>query len=62
VTGRVSNGKELGVAIWCRPASMSRIYTAVRSGDFLADEKIAWRDAYAAQMRAAIRPLQQAAD
>jgi phthalate 4,5-dioxygenase oxygenase subunit len=38
------------------------IYTLVRSGDFLADEKIAWRDAYEAQMRAAIRPLAQAAE
>jgi phthalate 4,5-dioxygenase oxygenase subunit len=39
-----------------------RIYTAVRSGDFLADEKIAWRDAHEMQMRAAVRPLQQAAE
>ena len=38
------------------------IYTQVRSGDFLADEKIAWRDAYEMQMRAAVRPLQQAAE
>jgi len=38
------------------------IYTAVRSGDFLADAKIAWRDAYEMQMRAAIRPLAQAAE
>jgi len=38
------------------------IYTAVRSGDFLADSKIAWRDAYAMQMRAAVRPLRQAAE
>jgi phthalate 4,5-dioxygenase oxygenase subunit len=38
------------------------IYTAVRSGDFLADAKIAWRDAYEMQMRAAVRPLQQAAE
>ena len=30
--------------------------------DFLADEKIAWRDAYEMQMRAALRPLQQAAE
>jgi phthalate 4,5-dioxygenase oxygenase subunit len=34
----------------------------VRSGDFLADAKIGWRDAYEAQMRAAIRPLAQAAE
>ena len=38
------------------------IYIQVRSGDFLTDEKIAWRDAYDTQMRAAIRPLQQAAE
>jgi phthalate 4,5-dioxygenase len=38
------------------------IYTQVRSGDFLADKKIAWRDAYEMQMRAAMRPLQQAAE
>ena len=40
----------------------SDIYTAVRSGDFVADAKIAWRDAYDMQMRAAIRPLAQAAE
>ncbi|MGH7029522.1 MAG: hypothetical protein ACREEZ_03760, partial [Stellaceae bacterium] len=34
----------------------------VRSGDFLADQKIPWRDAYAAQLRAAMRPLAQAAE
>ena len=38
------------------------VYTAVRSGDFLADAKIAWRDAYEMQMRAAVRPLAQAAE
>jgi phenylpropionate dioxygenase-like ring-hydroxylating dioxygenase large terminal subunit len=38
------------------------IYTAVRSGDFLADTKIAWRDAYELQMGAAMRPLAQAAE
>jgi phthalate 4,5-dioxygenase len=38
------------------------IYTAVRSGDFVTDTKIAWRDAYEMQMRAAVRPLQQAAE
>ncbi len=38
------------------------IYVNVRSGDFLADEKIGWRDAYDMQMRAAMRPLQQAAE
>jgi hypothetical protein len=46
-----------------RPASTIRaICTAVRSGDFLADAKIAWRAAYEMQMRAAVRPLQPAAD
>lgn len=34
----------------------------VCSGDFLANEKISWRNAYAAQMPAAVRPLQQAAE
>jgi hypothetical protein len=38
------------------------IYTRVRSGDFVADAKIAWRDAYDLQMRAAVRPLQEAAE
>src|SRR5260370_35286940 len=38
------------------------IYTAVRSGDFLADAKIAWRDAYELQMRPAVRPLPPAAE
>jgi phthalate 4,5-dioxygenase len=38
------------------------IYFAVRSGDFLADAKIDWRDAYEMQMRAAVRPLAQAAE
>ena len=38
------------------------IYTQVRSGDFLADTKIARREAYEMQMRAAVRPLQQAAE
>ena len=38
------------------------IYSAVRSGDFLADAKVAWRDAYEMQMRAAVRPLAQAAE
>jgi hypothetical protein len=38
------------------------IYTAVRSGDLLTDAKIAWRDAYEMQMRAAVRPLQHAAE
>jgi phenylpropionate dioxygenase-like ring-hydroxylating dioxygenase large terminal subunit len=34
----------------------------VRSGDFLADARIAWRDAYETQKRTALRPLQQAAE
>ena len=38
------------------------IYFEVRSGDFLADDKIDWRDAYEAQLRAAVRPLRQAAE
>jgi phthalate 4,5-dioxygenase len=38
------------------------IFVGVRSGDFLADEKIGWRDAYDTQMRAALRPLAQAAE
>jgi hypothetical protein len=43
-------------------ADNSEIYFQVRSGDFLADEKIGWRDAYEAQLRAAMRPLAQAAE
>ena len=35
--------------------------TVHRSGDFLTDAKTGWRDAYAAQMRAAVRPLQKQA-
>ena len=38
------------------------IYFQVRSGDFLADEKVAWNDAYEAQLRAAVRPPAQAAE
>ena len=34
----------------------------VRSGDFITDQGTGWKDAYAAQMRAATRPLQQAAE
>jgi phthalate 4,5-dioxygenase len=34
----------------------------VRSGDFLADEKIGWRDAYEMQLRSAMRPLAEAAE
>ena len=47
----------------CRPASTTPIiYINVRSGDFLADEKIGWREAYETQTRAALRPLAQAAE
>ncbi len=35
---------------------------AVRSGDFVTDDKTSWRDAYARQMEAAVRPLRQAAE
>ena len=38
------------------------IMTAVRSGDFLTAAGIDWREAYAAQMQAAVRPLRQAAE
>src|SRR5258708_39877151 len=38
------------------------LYTQVRSGDFLAGAKIAWRDAYEMPLRAAVRPLQHAAE
>jgi hypothetical protein len=38
------------------------LYVNVRSGDFLANEKIGWREAYEAQTRAALRPLAQAAE
>jgi hypothetical protein len=38
------------------------IYTQVRSSDFVTAAKIAWRDAYVMQMRAAVHPLAQAAD
>ena len=38
------------------------IHCAVRSGDFVTDAKISWRDAYDMQMRAAARPLRQAAE
>jgi hypothetical protein len=34
----------------------------VRSGDFVTDAKLRWREAYDRQMRAAIRPLQEAAE
>ena len=46
-----------------RPASrIPGICTAMRSGDFLADAKIAGRDGYEMHMRAAVRPLRQAVE
>ncbi|HVH73916.1 MAG TPA: Rieske 2Fe-2S domain-containing protein [Stellaceae bacterium] len=38
------------------------ICTEVRSGDFLADARTPWREAYAGQIRQALRPLQAAAE
>jgi phthalate 4,5-dioxygenase oxygenase subunit len=38
------------------------VYVNVRSGDFLADEKIGWRAAYEMQLRSAMHPLAQAAE
>jgi phthalate 4,5-dioxygenase len=38
------------------------ICAEVRTGDFLADARIGWREAYALQMRTALRPLKQAAE
>ena len=38
------------------------ICAAVRSGDFLAEAGIPWREAYAAETRRALRPQQQAAE
>jgi hypothetical protein len=35
---------------------------AVRSGDFVIDAKLGWREAYERQMRASVRPLQEAAE
>ncbi len=34
----------------------------VRSGDFVTDAKLGWRQAYDAQMRASVRPMQEAAE
>jgi hypothetical protein len=34
----------------------------VRSGDFVTDAKLRWREAYEAQMRVSVRPLQEAAE
>jgi phthalate 4,5-dioxygenase len=38
------------------------VYVNVRSGDFLAVDKIGWRDAYESQSRTALRPLAEAAE
>ncbi len=38
------------------------IMYAVRSGDFVTESRLGWREAYDAQMRAAFRPLRQAAE
>ena len=38
------------------------IMYSVRSGDFLTDAKLDWREAYDAQLRAAVRPLKLAAE
>ncbi len=38
------------------------IMYAVRSGDFVADAKLGWRQAYDAQMQASVRPLKMAAE
>jgi phenylpropionate dioxygenase-like ring-hydroxylating dioxygenase large terminal subunit len=38
------------------------IMSAVRSGDFITDAKLGWRDAYDAQMRSAVRPLKLAGE
>jgi hypothetical protein len=35
---------------------------AVRSGDFVTEPKLSWREAYDRQMRASVRPLQEAAE
>ena len=39
-----------------------QIMYAVRSGDFITDAKLGWRQAYDGQMRAAVRPLKMAAE
>jgi phenylpropionate dioxygenase-like ring-hydroxylating dioxygenase large terminal subunit len=39
-----------------------QIMYPVRSGDFVTDAKLGWRQAYDRQMRASVRPLQQAAE
>jgi len=40
----------------------SELYLEVRSGDFLADVRIGWREAYAQQLKRAVRPLKRAAE
>jgi hypothetical protein len=35
---------------------------AVRSGDFVTEARLGWRQAYDRQMRASVRPLQEAAE
>jgi len=35
---------------------------AVRSGDFVTEPKLSWREAYDRQMRTSVRPLQEAAE
>ena len=34
----------------------------VRSGDFVTEARLGWKEAYDSQMRASVRPLQQAAE
>jgi hypothetical protein len=49
----------------CEVGADTDTCSAVPDGDFVADAKIAWiawRDVYEMQMRAAVRPLQQAAE
>jgi hypothetical protein len=38
------------------------LFSPVRSGDFLADDRIGWREALAQQMREATRPARRAAE
>jgi phthalate 4,5-dioxygenase oxygenase subunit len=40
----------------------SELHLEVRSGDFLADARIGWREAYAQQLKRAVRPLKRAAE
>jgi len=34
----------------------------VRSGDFVTESRLSWREAYDRQIRASVRPLQEAAE